>query len=267
MRGQEQRPPPGHRMRAHEPLAHRLEGGNFLRRQIGEADRVTRINQRMLANQGLDLGLAAIVQCVVGGTHICEFRIRTPGGKHPPGEQGIFCGYRAEGAVGVPQPVTELKEPHSILVRHDVAVLVEVGKIGDARAQPLFLAFSDMTRRLIAFELAEMAGKRDLLFISDVLVAKDQHGIPVHPGLDRSHLLPGERFAAIDALDFADKYRMHLADRYGHSVSPLVLGLCALPTRNILTSGEMVNRCSGTRADRFDRAACRCAAAAWILPC
>ena len=88
----------------------------------------------------------------------------------------------------MPQPVAQLEEPDPILVGHDVAVLVEVGEIRDAGAEPLVLAFSDMPRRVVILELPEMAGERDLLLVGEVLVAEDQHGILVHARLDRSDL-------------------------------------------------------------------------------
>ena len=112
----------------------------------------------------------------------------------------------------MPQPVGQLEEPNSVFSRHDVPVLVEVGEIGDARAEALLLAFSDMPWRVVALQLAEMAGKRDLLFIGDVLVAEDQHGIFVHASLDRGNLLLCERPSAIDTLNFPDENRMELMD-------------------------------------------------------
>ena len=119
----------------------------------------------------------------------------------------------------MPQPVAELEEPDPILVGHDVAVLVEVGEIRDARAEPMVLALSDMPRRVVILELAEMAGERDLLLVGDVLVAKDEHGIFVHARLDRSDLLWAERLAAIDTRNFSGKDRVERADRYGHPLT------------------------------------------------
>src|SRR5204863_633594 len=99
----------------------------------------------------------------------------------------------------MPQPVAQLEEPYPILVGHDVAVLVEVGKIRDARPEPLVLAYSDMPRSVVVFELPEMAGERDLLLVGKVLVTKDQHGIFVHARLDRIHFARAQRLPAIHA--------------------------------------------------------------------
>ena len=118
----------------------------------------------------------------------------------------------------MPQPVAQLEEPHPILVGHDVAVLVEVGKIRDPRAEPLVLASSDMPRRIVIFELPEMAGERDLLFVREVLVAKDQHGIFVHARLDHIDLACAERLPAIDARDLSGKDPVQWTDRYTHPV-------------------------------------------------
>ena len=79
-----------------------------------------------------------------------------------------------------------------------------------------------MARRPVAFELAEIAGERDLLIVGDVLVPKDQHGKSVHARLDRGDLLRDERPAAIDPLDFTNEHGVDLADRYGHAARLLV---------------------------------------------
>jgi hypothetical protein len=65
----------------------------------------------------------------------------------------------------------------------------------------------------------EVAGERDLLFVGEVLVAKDQHGIFVHARLDRIDLLWAERLPAIDIRNLSSKDRVEWADRYGHSLN------------------------------------------------
>src|SRR5204863_1330662 len=103
---------------------------------------------------------------------------------------------------------------------HDVAVLVEVGKIRDARAEPLVLAFSDMSRRIVIFELSKIACELDLLLVREVLVAKDQHGILVHARLDRIDLAGAEQLPAIDTRNLSGKDRVEWTDGYGHPVEP-----------------------------------------------
>src|SRR5215472_213517 len=183
------------------------------------------MDQRMLADEILDFGLGASVERVVGGTHVGEFGVRTPRGKNPAREQRVLRRNWAERAVGVPQPVAELEEPHPVAVRHDVAVLVEVGKIGDARAQPLILPFSYVPRRPVALEFAKVAGKSDLLLVGDVLVAKNQHRVFVHPCFDRGDVLGAEGPATNDARDLADEDWVDLTDRDGHLT--LAPSLCA----------------------------------------
>jgi hypothetical protein len=116
----------------------------------------------------------------------------------------------------MPQPVAELEEPHAVLGRHDPAVLVEVGEISDARSEPLVFALADMAGRCIAFELAEVAGEGDLLFVGDVLVAEDEHGVSVHAPLDRDDFFVAERLAAVYTRDLSCEDRMQRTDRYGH---------------------------------------------------
>jgi hypothetical protein len=50
----------------------RKGSSDLLFRQIGEADRLARIDQRVLADEVLDFGLGALVERVIGGAHIAE---------------------------------------------------------------------------------------------------------------------------------------------------------------------------------------------------
>src|SRR6516162_1275719 len=144
----------------------------------------------------------------------------------------------------MPQPIAQLEEPHPILAGHDVAVLVEVGKIRDPRPEPLVFAFSDMPRRIVIFELPEMARKGDLLLVGEVLVAKDEQGIFVHAGFDRIDLARAERLAAIDTRNLSGKYRVEWTDRYGHFYNLPNFGrlLSLLPPRAAATPRASAGR-------------------------
>ena len=67
-----------HRVRAHQALTHRLERDDLLLGQIGEADRLARIHQRMQADQILHFLLGARVERAIGGTHVGEFGVGAP---------------------------------------------------------------------------------------------------------------------------------------------------------------------------------------------
>jgi hypothetical protein len=79
-----------------------------------------------------------------------------------------------------------------------------------------------MPRRIVIFELTEVAGERDLLFVGEVLVAKDQHGTFVHARLDRIDLASAERLPAIDIRNLSGKDPVEWTDRYGHSLNLLI---------------------------------------------
>jgi hypothetical protein len=133
----------------------------------------------------------------------------------------------------MPQPVAELEEPDPVLGRHDPAVAVEVGEIGDAGAEPLRAGLADMTRGDVVLELAEMPGEGDLLLIADVLVSEDENRVFGHPGIDRGDFGGGERRAAVDAVDLGDEQRMQRADNDGmaalHPGRDALIVACALP--------------------------------------
>ena len=79
-------------------------------------------------------------------------------------------------------------------------------------------------RALLA--LAEIQRKGQLLFVRDVLVAKQQHGIFVHAGFDVGRFLRRQGLSQINARNFAEKMRMKLPDRDRHGVSPESGGRC-----------------------------------------
>ena len=68
--------------------------------------------------------------------------------------------------------------------------------------------------------LAEIQRKGQLLFVRDVLVAEQQHGIFVHAGFDVGRFLRRQGLAQINARNLAEKMRMKLPDRDRHGVSP-----------------------------------------------
>ena len=85
----------------------------------------------------------------------------------------------------------------------------------------MVLGPAHMPRARVLLELAEMAGKGDLLGVGQLLAAKDQNRVFVHAGLDRGDRVIVERAAAIDAVDLAGKSRMQPADRYRHGAGSL----------------------------------------------
>ncbi len=67
-----------------------------------------------------------------------------------------------------------------------------------------------------ALDLAEIAAEGELLLVGDVLIVEHQHGIAVHPRLDRRRLVRREGLAQIDARDLADEHRMDLSNGDAH---------------------------------------------------
>src|SRR5262249_28054627 len=96
----------------------------------------------------------------------------------------------------------------------------EVGEVRDARAQPVLAARSNVTGALVALQRAELEGERDLLLVGDRLIAKHEHGVPIHPRLDREHVLPIERLRNVDPRDQAGESPVHGANARGHLILP-----------------------------------------------
>ena len=72
---QEQRLAAGAGVGSDKAVADGTEMLALLRRQVDEADRLSGVDQRVLAHQVLDLRLARVVQSVVGGAHVGKLGI------------------------------------------------------------------------------------------------------------------------------------------------------------------------------------------------
>ena len=69
---------------------------------------------------------------------------------------------------------------------------------------------------LVVLELAEIERERDLLLVREVLIAKDEHGIRIHPRLDRRHVHGADRFGDVQPRDLSRERATQRVDRYGH---------------------------------------------------
>ena len=116
----------------------------------------------------------------------------------------------------MPEVVAQLEEPHPVLGRHDLAVLVQVGEIRDVGAEPMILALADMAGGLVSLQLAEVQREGKLLLVREVLAVKDEHGVLVHPRIDRRHLLATHRPGDVNPRHLSRELISQRADRYGH---------------------------------------------------
>jgi hypothetical protein len=111
----------------------------------------------------------------------------------------------------MPQAVAEVEQMSAAVARQWRAVLAEVGDVVKSGAKPGILRLDNIAAvRIFAF--AEIARKRQLLLVGDVLVAEQQHGVFIHAGFDIPGLLRRQRLARIDARDFTEKMRVKLPD-------------------------------------------------------
>jgi hypothetical protein len=174
----------------------------------------------MLADEILDLGLRPGIQRVVGGAHVCELGAAAPGRDGPRREQRELRGNLCEGTVGMPQPVAQLEEPLAIVGRDDLAILVEVGEIGDSLTEAGFRRLADCAGPLLDLERTEIPREGDLLLIGDVLVVKNQHTVAIHRILDGDSVLAADRLGEVDARRLSSKDRMELPDGDRHDDLP-----------------------------------------------
>jgi hypothetical protein len=221
MRRQIQGFAPGHRMRAHQPLAHRGKGTLLLRREVVEAQHTARIDQRMLAHQVLDLRLGAVIEVVIGGAHVGELGVAAVIGHGAAGQQGELGRHGAEAAVGMPELVAQVEHPPPVVARQRLVVLVEVGHVGQFRRQTAVGVGGDVAvpRPL---DLAEIAAVGDLLVVGEALVVEHQDRVAVHARFDSRGLLGRKRLGDVDAGHLTHEKRVQLADFHAHGgASPL----------------------------------------------
>src|SRR5579872_860856 len=119
----------------------------------------------------------------------------------------------------MPELVAEVEQPPAILAVERPMVLAEVRDVVHQVVEPPVIRPADKAASGI-LDLAEIAGKGDLLFVGNVLVMEDEHRVAVHPLIDRRDPLRGERLAQIQPAHLADKNRMNLADRNRHPQRP-----------------------------------------------
>src|ERR1700721_4010633 len=121
----------------------------------------------------------------------------------------------------MPQAVAEIEQMGAVIARQRLAVLAEIGDVVESGGEAVIFALGDRAAAG-ALALTEIPGKNQLLFVRDVLVAKQQHGIFVHAGFDVACLFRGEGLSQIDAGNFTEKMRVKLANRHGHGVPPQI---------------------------------------------
>ena len=73
MRGEKWRFPARTAVGAHQRMSDGAEVFALFGRNIGESDRLARMNQRMFADEVLGLRLRLFIQRVVGRAHVCKF--------------------------------------------------------------------------------------------------------------------------------------------------------------------------------------------------
>ncbi len=69
---------------------------------------------------------------------------------------------------------------------------------------------------LVSLQLAEVQREGKLLLVREVLAVKDEHGVLVHPRIDRRHLLATHRPGDVNPRHLSRELISQRADRYGH---------------------------------------------------
>ncbi len=119
----------------------------------------------------------------------------------------------------MPQAIADGEQPAPVLAREGCVVLVEVGDVGEGRGQARLIGRPQAGADGV-LDVAQALGEGELLGVVDLLVVEYQHGIPVHAGVDRRHLVRCQRLAHVDALDFAREAGPDLADGDCHRSPP-----------------------------------------------
>ena len=118
MRSEVERFAAGHRVGAHQHLAHRLEALALLVGDLEKADLLARIDLAVLADEALALRLDLSVERVPGGAHVGELGVAALRRHLARVQQRVLGRDRLERAVGMPEAVAEGKQPAAVVARH-----------------------------------------------------------------------------------------------------------------------------------------------------
>ena len=115
----------------------------------------------------------------------------------------------------MPQPVADREQATPIVARKRLVVLVQVGDVGKCRRQPIVLG-SPQTGADGKLDRAEGSREVELLLVREILIVKDQRGVPVHSGVNCGNRRGRQGFGEIKPVDLADEARSDLTDRNRH---------------------------------------------------
>jgi len=108
----------------------------------------------------------------------------------------VLGGHDSERGVGVPQPVAQRRHAPLVVAVELVAVLVEVGDVGEDHRQAQFRVARSRIGTFL--ERTEVAREGELLLVVDVLVGQDSDGVRVHRCLDGRDLGRRQLPACVD---------------------------------------------------------------------
>jgi hypothetical protein len=115
----------------------------------------------------------------------------------------------------MPEPVAEIEYAATVVAIQRLPALVEIRYVDHAVLQPQLVILCDIAAGR-TLDLSEIPGERHLLIVVDGLVAKREHGIAIHTGVDRGGVLVRQRRAQVYAGHLAREPRAHWMNGYRH---------------------------------------------------
>jgi len=210
----------GYGMGAHQTLAYGCEGLKLFHREVGKAEKGTRVEKGMLGDQIFDFLLGLIIEGVISSAHVSKLGVPANLRNFSRRKQRIFGRDGAKRAVRMPELIAKIEKAAPVVRIHDLMGLGEVGNIGKLDGEPAILRLGDIATDR-KFDLAEIAAERNLLLIRQLLVMKDQDSVAIHARFDRIDVGFGERLAEIDITDLTDKVFLKRCDPHAHLKIPL----------------------------------------------
>ena len=171
-----------------------------------EAEHVARIDDGMMDAQPFDRGAGLLVERIVGGAHVGELGVGPHRRHHPRRQHRVAARRIDERRIGVPQAVGDRGGAHAVVRVPDLAVLVDVGDVGQRLVAEPVVADGRGGRPGMQ-RAVETLGEVELLFVGELLVAEHQHGVLVHAGADRLQRVAIMHLAQVDRAHFAGEVR------------------------------------------------------------
>src|SRR5690349_1791841 len=105
----------------------------------------------------------------------------------------------------MPQSIAEIEHAAAIVAIERLPALIQIGHVDHAVLETIFVVLRDVAA-LRVLDRAEVDREGHLLIVADALIAKHEHRVAIHAGVDGGNVGGRRRLAQVDAGDFSGEF-------------------------------------------------------------